>query len=168
MTTPGAKYIILRMGPTGIGAALRLLELGISDFIIVDKREDAGGLAGSVVDEHGFTWDFGGHVQFSHYQKFDEAMDDALGKDGFYHHQRESWVYLKDRFVPYPFQYNLHRLPSEDQQNALAGLEHIQGAPVDKTNFQTFLESSRSNRYDSLGVTFLWLWSQHALCLLCK
>ena len=142
MSKLAAKYIILGMGPTGIGAALRLLELGIKDFLIIDKQSDAGGLSSSVVDENGFTWDFGGHVQFSHYQKFDEAMDLALGKDGYFHHQRESWVYLKDRFVPYPFQYNLHRLPQEDQNKALAGLEDIQGLPVDKTNFQTFLESS--------------------------
>jgi len=32
-----------------------------------------------VVDEHGFTWDLGGHVQFSHYDHFDKLMDDLLG-----------------------------------------------------------------------------------------
>ena len=151
MSNLGAKFVILGMGPTGIGAALRLRELGIDDFVVIDKQNEAGGLSSSVVDENGFTWDFGGHVQFSHYQKFDEAMTLALGDDGFFHHQRESWVYLKERFVPYPFQYNLHRLPKDDQDKALLGLQDIQGAPVDKTNFQTFLESS----FAAASVTFL-------------
>ena len=30
------------------------------------------------------TWDFGGHVQFSHYDYFDALMDSLLGADGWY------------------------------------------------------------------------------------
>ncbi|MBL92822.1 MAG: amine oxidase [Myxococcales bacterium] len=142
MTDLGASIVIIGLGPTGIGAALRLQELGHKDFLVIDRAPQAGGLAGSVVDPQGFTWDYGGHVQFSHYEKFDQAMELALGTDGFFQHQRESWVYMKDRFVPYPFQYNLHRLPKSDQQMALAGLQAIQGQPQNKTNFDTFLRSS--------------------------
>ena len=34
-----------------------------------------------------------------------------LGTDGWLYHDRESWVWIAGRFVPYPFQLNLHRLP---------------------------------------------------------
>jgi protoporphyrinogen oxidase len=126
--------LVIGLGPTGLGAAWRLDALGHADWIACEADPVAGGLAGSVVDDHGFTWDFGGHVQFSHYEYFDTLMDELLGEDGWYHHDRESWVWVRDRFVPYPFQLNLHRLPEGDATRAIAGLVHAarqaaEGAP---------------------------------------
>jgi len=123
------RFIIIGAGPTGLGAALRLLELGEPDFLLIEATATVGGLAGSVVDERGFTWDLGGHVQFSHYQKFDEYMALALGEDGWISHQRESWVWIRGRFVPYPFQYNLHRLPKEELWRCVQGLLEVARAP---------------------------------------
>lgn len=116
------KYVILGAGPTGLGAAYRLKELGVEDFIVLDKEENAGGLSSSFVDESGFTWDLGGHVQFSHYKYFDDLMQKALGNDGWLHHQRESWVWMRDTFVPYPFQNNIRFLPKEDMWKCIQGL----------------------------------------------
>jgi len=100
-------------------------ELGRKDWLLVERAGEAGGLAASFVDDQGFTWDIGGHVQFSHYQYFDRAMDEFLGKEGWLHHQRESWVWMRDRLIPYPFQNNIHRLPAEDLDRCLAGLVDI-------------------------------------------
>jgi protoporphyrinogen oxidase len=119
--------LILGAGPTGLGAAWRLDQAGHRDWRLVEADGVAGGLAGSVEDEHGFTWDFGGHVQFSHYGYFDELMDDLLGPEGWHEHDRESWVWVRSRFVPYPFQLNLHRLPAEDAVAALDGLARAAG-----------------------------------------
>ena len=77
------------------------------------------------MDEKGFTWDIGGHIQFSHYEYFDRAMDEFLGKDGWLHHERESWVWMRDRFIPYPFQNNIRRLPVADLERCLAGLVNL-------------------------------------------
>jgi protoporphyrinogen oxidase len=116
------RIIIIGAGPTGIGAAYRLNKLGYTNFIVVEAMREAGGLASSFVDDKGFTWDIGGHVQFSHYDYFDRAMEEALGKDGWFHHQRESWVWIAGRFVPYPFQNNLRYLPKEMLAKAVRGL----------------------------------------------
>jgi protoporphyrinogen oxidase len=116
------RVLIIGAGPTGIGAAYRLKKLGINDFTVLEAQSHAGGLASSHLDENGFTWDVGGHVQFSHYDYFDQAMEDALGKDGWLHHERESWVWIADRFVPYPFQNNLRYLPAEMINKAIRGL----------------------------------------------
>jgi protoporphyrinogen oxidase len=113
---------IIGAGPTGLGAALRLLELGHEDFILIDEAPEPGGLASSCVDSEGFTWDLGGHVQFSHYRKFDEYMDLALPPGEWLWHERESWIWMRDRFVPYPFQNNLHRLDPPDRWHAVEGL----------------------------------------------
>ncbi len=127
MSPPRYRFLIIGAGPTGIGAALRLLELGVTDFLLIEGAAGPGGLAASVVDDQGFTWDLGGHVQFSHYQQFDAYMDLALGADGWITHQRESWVWIRGRFVPYPLQYNLHRLPGEDTWRCVQGLMEIAG-----------------------------------------
>lgn len=116
------KYLILGAGPTGLGAAYRLKELGIRDFVIAEKSNWVGGLAASHVDRQGFTWDIGGHVQFSHYDYFDRVMDRALGEDGWLRHERESWVWTHGRFVPYPFQNNIRYLPKEVMWKCLAGI----------------------------------------------
>ena len=130
------QFAILGAGPTGIGAALRLLELGSKNFVLIDGSGIPGGLASSHIDPQGFTWDLGGHVQFSHYQKFDEYMDLALRPEEWLWHERESWIWLKDRFIPYPFQNNLHRLEPHDRWRAVEGLirarsDALRGAPAD-------------------------------------
>lgn len=125
------EYLIIGAGPTGIGAATRLQEKGL-DWVLLEAENHFGGLSMSFRDDQGFTWDLGGHVQFSHYDTFDRYMDLALGADGWYTHQRESWVWIKKRFVPYPFQNNLHRLDPDDRWACVEGLleawQRAQGA----------------------------------------
>lgn len=116
------QYLIIGSGPTGLGAAHRLKELGITDFLVLEKENKIGGLATSFVDEKGFTWDVGGHVQFSHYQYFDDLMIKALGAEGWLEHERESWVWMNNRFVPYPFQNNIRHLPKDVMWDCLQGI----------------------------------------------
>lgn len=119
------KYLILGGGPTGLGAATRLRDLSETNWFLLEATHRFGGLAHSWVDEAGFTWDLGGHVQFSHYETFDRYMDEALGKDGWYEHERESWVRMLGTWVPYPFQNNLHRLPAKERWECVKGLLEV-------------------------------------------
>lgn len=114
-------YLIVGAGPTGLGAARRLSELGITDFAVLEANDYPGGLAASFTDSKGFTWDVGGHVVFSHYDYFDRMLDEALG--GHYlEHQREAWVRIAGGWVPYPFQNNIRYLPREQLWECLSGL----------------------------------------------
>ncbi|MHC4943405.1 MAG: NAD(P)-binding protein, partial [Planctomycetota bacterium] len=115
------RFAVLGGGPTGIGAALRLLERRCTDFLILEKESSFGGLAGSET-QRGWTWDYGCHVQHSHYDHFDEAMQLSLGSEGWYEHERSSWIWLKKRFVTYPFQNNIHRLEVQDSLRCLNGM----------------------------------------------
>jgi protoporphyrinogen oxidase len=118
---PPKRIVIVGAGPTGLGCAWRLEELGFHDWLLVEREAYAGGLASSFLDGRGYTWDIGGHVQFSHYKYFDQAMDRLLGGE-WLEHERESWVWMRDRFIPYPFQNNLHRLPQGEFKQCLWGL----------------------------------------------
>lgn len=138
------KYVIIGAGPTGLGAAYRLKELGERDFIILERSDFIGGLATSFTDERGFVWDIGGHVQFSHYDYFDQLMTKALGKDGWFHHERESWVWIRDRFVPYPFQNNIRLLPQDEMWQCLQGLIQIYKNPPHQNpkNFKEWIHAT--------------------------
>ena len=134
------KFLIIGAGPTGLGAAYRLKDLGESDYLILEKENWVGGLAASFTDDLGFTWDIGGHVQFSHYKYFDDVMDEALRADDWLHHERESWVWIRDRFVPYPFQNNIRYLPKEVAWKCLKGVIDLSAkAPAAPKNFKEWI-----------------------------
>ena len=111
-----------------------------------------GGLASSWRDREGFTWDIGGHVQFSHYDTFDRYMDEGLGREGWLNHQRESWVWTQNRFVPYPFQNNLHRLDPEERWNCVKGLLAAEAGLVKPAHFGEWMESTFGS-----GITELFM-----------
>ena len=81
------------------------------------QADEAGGLACTDVTPEGFLFDMGGHVIFSHYQYFDELIDAAVGSgpDFWNTLERVSYVWIKNRWVAYPFQNNVSALPKEDQ-----------------------------------------------------
>lgn len=121
------KIVILGAGPCGLGAGWRLHELGHTEYSIYDRESYVGGLATSFRDPNGFTWDIGGHVLHSHYPYFDTVFETVMNGE-YITHEREAWVWIYDRFVPYPFQNNIHRLPPEAYAECLDGLYKLQSA----------------------------------------
>src|SRR5919206_2283999 len=99
------KIVIIGAGPTGLGAAYRLKELGYDNFQLYDRHPYIGGLAASFTDSAGFTWDIGGHVMFSHYKYYDDCFDKLMGNE-FQMNMRECWVRMFNSWVPYPLQNN--------------------------------------------------------------
>lgn len=128
MSTPSdLRLLILGAGPTGLGAAYRLKELGHTNFTVYERAPHVGGLAASFTDPHGFTWDIGGHVLFSHYPYYDRLFD-TLMRGEFTLNNRESWVRILDRWVPYPFQNNIRYLPRDAALDCILGLIRAQSA----------------------------------------
>lgn len=114
------RIVIIGAGPTGLGAAYRLHELGYENWILYEKSDYVGGHSSSHVDSHGFVWDEGGHVIFSHYPYFDRLVDEMLGREE-NHLIRESWIVRENSWIPYPFQNNLRYLPKQVQMSCLLG-----------------------------------------------
>jgi protoporphyrinogen oxidase len=121
------RIVILGAGPTGLGAAYRLSERGHRNWALYEAGPEAGGLASSIVDANGFLWDLGGHVLFSHYTYFDDVVNHALG-DAWVEHLREAWVWMRERWIPYPFQNNIRRLPADEMQACVEGLRALQNS----------------------------------------
>ncbi|MDX2131139.1 MAG: FAD-dependent oxidoreductase [Planctomycetota bacterium] len=142
---PG-RIVIIGAGPTGLGAGYRLKELGHANFEIFERHPYVGGLAHSFTDDAGFTWDIGGHVMFSHYTYYDRCFERLMGEE-FTLNNRESWVRMMDRWVPYPFQNNVRYLPPQACYECLSGLikaQHGKGrvpSPAAAANFGEFIDA---------------------------
>ncbi len=140
------RIVIIGAGPTGLGAAYRLKELGYTNFHLFERHPYIGGLAHSFTDARGFTWDIGGHVMFSHYTYYDQCFDTLMGPD-FTLNNRESWVRMCDTWVPYPFQNNVRYLPKQVAYECLSGLIKAQTgggkvkSPALATNFGEFIDA---------------------------
>jgi UDP-galactopyranose mutase len=139
MRRPAEHVVIVGGGPCGLACARELGRLGHDDWTLLERTDRAGGLASSVVDPQGFTWDLGGHVVFSHYGEFDALLAEVMGDD-LLHHDRSSYVRFADRWVPYPFQNNVHRLPAAVRDECLAGvLQAPGGNPA--MDFRTWMDA---------------------------
>jgi protoporphyrinogen oxidase len=121
-----SRILIVGAGPTGLACARELERLGHHHWQILEANPHAGGLAASVLDAAGFTWDLGGHVVFSHFGEFDALLEEVMDGD-LLHHDRSSYVRVADRWVPYPFQNNLRHLPEDLIEECLRGLERAPG-----------------------------------------
>ncbi|KAJ5278977.1 UDP-galactopyranose mutase-like protein [Penicillium angulare] len=115
--------LVIGAGPTGLGAAKRLNQINGPSWLIIDSNEKSGGLASTDTTPEGFLYDVGGHVIFSHYNYFDDCLNEALPNESdWFTHQRISYVRFKGIWVPYPFQNNISILPKEDQVRCIAAL----------------------------------------------
>jgi len=135
------RVIIIGGGPTGCGAARRLTQLGHDNWHLYEKAPAFGGLAGSITDGGGFTWDVGGHVIFSHFAEFDAFVDEMLA-DERVEHERESWIRTKNAWVPYPFQNNIRYLPPDVLLECLMGLVEVHGEAPSTANFAEFIRTT--------------------------
>ncbi len=149
------RIVVLGGGPTGLGAAWRLNELGHNDWLICEAKDYWGGLSASFKDDQGFVWDFGGHVLFSHYQYFDTVMDQLFKESGgWLTHNREAWIWMQDRFISYPLQNNIHKLPQQVYWDCLCGIVDIQNRSTLKKP-EHFGQWIRATFGDGLAKWFL-------------
>ncbi|KAF4655654.1 hypothetical protein FOZ61_007459 [Perkinsus olseni] len=146
MTVPNDMHVdvlVIGAGPTGLGAATRLNQHGVHSWVLVEAESEAGGLACTDETPEGFLFDMGGHVIFSHFDYFDELLDAAVGSGDEYWntHQRVSYVWIKDRWVPYPFQNNLYCLPLEDKIRCINGV-------IDAAKSSAALQQAKPKTFD--------------------
>ena len=132
------RIVIIGAGPTGLGAAYRLKELGHTNFIVFEKNRYAGGLCASFRDDKDFTWDLGGHVIFSKYEYFNKLIDNILKSD-YIQHRRIAWVRTMGKWIPYPFQNNLKYLPRDIIAECLRGLKRAARKKRKITNFKEWI-----------------------------
>jgi UDP-galactopyranose mutase len=140
-TDSDQRVLVIGAGPTGLGAGYRLRELGHDTWTILEANPYVGGLAASFTDDAGFTYDVGGHVLFSHYPYYDELVEKLM--DGHYTElDREASVWMEGRFVPYPFQHNIHHLSKETVFDCVRGLLRARVETHEPANFGEWMRAT--------------------------
>jgi len=129
------KVIIIGAGPAGLSAGWHLKKAGFNDFLILEKNSYAGGLSASFKDKKGFIWDIGGHVIHNKNREFVNFCKKVL-KNKIVKQKRQSFIYFKNKFIPYPFQNNIAFLPDKYKNKCLKGLAKSQSSVI---NFHSWI-----------------------------
>lgn len=115
-----AKIVIIGAGLTGLSTAYHLEKQNFYDYRIFEKEASVGGLCRSITDA-GFTFDFTGHLLHINDAYFNSFINTLYGIDNFNVINRRSFIYSHNTYTHYPFQINLHGLPTEVIAECIAG-----------------------------------------------
>lgn len=116
-------YLILGAGPAGLTVANRLLDRGITSFLVLEKEADAGGLCRSrMVD--GSPLDIGGgHVLDVRRSAVTEYLFRFMPLEEWNIYDRKSDICINDGlFIDYPYEANIWQLPIDEQVEHLLSI----------------------------------------------
>uniref|UniRef100_A0A8R1XZ12 Amino_oxidase domain-containing protein n=1 Tax=Onchocerca volvulus TaxID=6282 RepID=A0A8R1XZ12_ONCVO len=148
------RLVIIGAGPTAIGMLHRIYSLitegTISEediqIIVLEKENEVGGLARSVTDKKGFTWDLGVHIMGrSKYREFEEVITSTVNKwNKVRHSVKVDLAHLFksenhfNNYVPYPVQHSIPYFPPTVRQQCINELKDLQGLPINCSNFAEY------------------------------
>lgn len=109
------KYLILGAGPAGLTVANRLKQIGITDFLVLEKEETAGGLCRSI-DVDGFPFDIGGgHFLDVRRPKVNEFLFKFMSEKEWVKYDRDSRIVVNDNIINHPIEANIWQMKIDDQ-----------------------------------------------------
>lgn len=116
------KYLILGAGPAGLAFANRLLDRGETDFLVVEKESEAGGLCRSrPVDEAPLDIG-GGHFLDVRRPGVNEFLFRFMPEDEWDIFTRDSRIYLPFAEISHPFEANIWQMPQDKQVEYLKSI----------------------------------------------
>ena len=116
------KVIIIGGGLTGISTAFHLEKQGIN-YHLFEKNFYVGGLCSSV-GSNGFTFDYTGHLLHLR-NKYSKNLIKSLLKNNIFKIKRNSYIFSKNIYTPYPFQANTFGLPSKVIRECVYGFLNV-------------------------------------------
>lgn len=128
--------LIIGGGITGLSVASFLGKE--EDYLVAEGSNELGGYC-KTTKRNGFVWDYSGH--FFHFRNKDikeyvmEHIDTEVVEV-----QKITDIDYKGTIVDFPFQYNIHQLPSKDFLDCLVDLYKV--GELDNSSFKSFVKSS--------------------------
>lgn len=116
------KYIILGAGPAGLTFANKLKQSGETDFIVLEREVEAGGLCRSQ-DVDGSPFDIGGgHFLDVRRPKVNEFLFKFMPEDEWDLYNRDSRIVVGENEVNHPIEANIWQMKIEDQVQYLKSI----------------------------------------------
>ena len=116
------KYIILGAGPAGLTFANKLKQSGETDFIVLEREAEAGGLCRSQ-DVDGSAFDIGGGRFLDvRRPKVNEFLFKFMPEDEWDLYNRDSRIVVGENEVNHPIEANIWQMKIEDQVQYLKSI----------------------------------------------
>lgn len=116
------KYLILGAGPAGLTVANRLKQMGVTDFLVLEKEDSAGGLCRSI-EVDGAPFDIGGgHFLDTRRPKVNEFLFEFMPEDEWNKYNRDSRIVINGNVVNYPIEANIWQMKIENQVEYLKSI----------------------------------------------
>ncbi len=109
------KYLILGAGPAGLTLANRLKQMGIKDFLVLEKEDTAGGLCRSS-DVDGAPFDIGGgHFLDVRRPNVNQFLFGFMPEKEWNKFDRDSRIRIKENLINHPIEANIWQMSVVDQ-----------------------------------------------------
>lgn len=115
-----AEIVIIGAGLTGLSSAYHLEKQNFFDYKIFEKNDRAGGLLQSL-QQDGFTFDHTGHLLHINDNYFRSFLYNIATPEDFSLIERKASIFSHNIFSDYPFQINLHGLPTNVAVECIEG-----------------------------------------------
>lgn len=116
------KYLILGAGPAGLTFANILKLKGVSDFLVLEAENEAGGLCRSF-DVDGYPLDIGGgHFLDVRRPDVVEFLFQFMPEDEWNRFHRVSKIFVHDQYIDHPFEANIWQFDIDKQVEYLVSI----------------------------------------------
>ncbi len=116
------KYLILGAGPAGLTVANKLWEKGITNFLVLEKENVAGGLCRSV-DVDGAPFDIGGgHFLDVRRPWVNDFLFRFMPEEEWNIYDRDSRIVVNGNTINHPIEANIWQMKIEDQVEYLKSI----------------------------------------------
>lgn len=141
--------VIIGAGVTGLSYA----NFTHNDYLIFDQSTIPGGYC-KTIHQDGFTWDYSGH--FFHFtdEKIKNYVFSRMEHQEIKKIIKNTKIYLKNRYIDFPFQKNIHQLPKENFIKAIYELYNLNNKNLSQ-NSSSFKEMIINNYGNEICDLFL-------------
>ena len=116
------KYLILGAGPAGLTVANILKKRGITDFLVLEKENTAGGLCRSI-EVDGSPFDIGGgHFLDVRRPSVNKFLFEFMPEKEWDKYIRDSRIVINDDMINHPIESNIWQMKVEDQVEYLKSI----------------------------------------------
>lgn len=116
------KYLILGAGPAGLAFANKLKQSGVTDFLVLEKENTAGGLCRSV-EVDGAPLDIGGgHFLDVRRPQITKFLFGFMPEEEWELYDRDSRIAVNGNMIGYPIEANIWQMGIEEQVEYLKSI----------------------------------------------
>lgn len=138
-------YIILGAGISGVTFARLLQQNNITNFCLLEKEKEAGGLVRTKKVKDHILEIGGGHIFFTKYDTVRKFLFSHYPESNFNSFDRVSKIQIDDVIVDYPLESSIWQLPIALQNEILQSIKQIDSSTTNFTDCEKYIRAKLGN-----------------------